>query len=547
MDDGMQPTQDSSTTPLQSDNDALLRPAPPAPTTPDELERQARATMRAVLETGALGERMRRALQRTATIWNEAGPGAPEASHVTPEQDQQARALARRWKMIDFLIDSDLPQGMSVTRFQTSGMWLLEVRERGETRTLAESSEPYQGVQPGAVRPVLPVWDYQYPAIPEIESGERRERLPDSGMIGACLTCNGTGHTACRSCDGKGFVSCPICHGRAKTQCRRCRGRGQLPDPVAERRARSSRSYWQVRAERFAADAAGRLSDLNERLRQDYGVPLPPSGDWVPSMSASGEMIPCPDCVDGMVKCSCGNGKLVCETCRGSATVACAACSGSGRVVRYRDLVRRFDTRLSSRLSPPDDPEFAELLTESMVRRTTGTLAWEGGESQLATDAPGGIPPAVWSLARDLAESSKRQSAATADEGDRHVLSRDVRLSQVPMTLVGYTFAGVPYTFLAVGAPESERFWAESYPPRWNRVGRFFRALARDLRDDTPAHPLRGAPDVTLLDEYRARRGAASHEARRVPIVTQDDSPAPETRPASETPQVEPGGVIDQL
>ena len=115
-------------------------------------------------------------------------------------------------------------------------------------------------------------------------------------MVRACLRCNGTGHQSCHHCEGKGFVQCPVCHGRDSVTCRRCRGRGRIADAQAERRARASKSYLQVHAERLASDAAVRLADLSERLRQEHGVPLPPSSDWLPTAPASGETTPCPDC-----------------------------------------------------------------------------------------------------------------------------------------------------------------------------------------------------------------------------------------------------------
>jgi hypothetical protein len=427
---------------------------------------------------------------------------------------------------------------MSVTSVAKDGVWRAELRERGETRALGEAAEPYKGVSPGPVGPVLPLWEYSYP-IPEIESGERRERLADSGMVGACLPCNGTGHQPCKHCDGKGFVECPVCHGRARVVCRRCRGRGRIADELAERRARSDKPYIQVHAERLATDAAEKLADLSERLRQEYGVPLPPSAQWMPTAPASGETVPCPDCVDGKVKCSCGNGKLVCDVCKGSGHAACAKCGGSGRVLRYKEIVRRFDTRMYTRSIPPADAEIARHIDEAKLRRATGEEVWEGVVEQVGDRAPEHVPSVVWAAARELvsqyAADASAQSGDADQTPDRHVVARQVRLSRIPVSRVRYTFLGHPFEFLAVGKSGTERFWADTFPPRWSHVGRFFRRLVRDLGELGSEQPkaLQEPPPVSVLDDYRARRG--SNGLQRVRIV--------EEPPEEEQPQPAPAGA----
>ena len=164
----------------------------------DELERQARETMQAIRESaGDLGTRVRRVLDHAASLWDAAGPtdeeNDPKEHAVSSDDVIRARALARRWKQIDFLVDSDLPVGMTVTALRDGAAWRIEVRERGEIRTLAEATEPYRPDVGANPAPVHPVWEYTF-ATPEIESGERRERLTESAMVGACLRCNGTGH-----------------------------------------------------------------------------------------------------------------------------------------------------------------------------------------------------------------------------------------------------------------------------------------------------------------------------------------------------------------
>jgi hypothetical protein len=477
-----------------------------------ERERQARETLRLVRENvGDLGARVRKALDHATALWEGAQPAAVEAPpHVPGEDDAFARSLARRWVQRDFLVDPDLPRVMTVLGVRRAAVWRVELRERGEARTLAEGHEPYRGQRPGGPGPVLPVWDYDLPITPEIESGERPERVSGTEAVAACHTCNGTGHRPCRACEGKGFYICPTCHGRSRLPCRRCRGRGRIEDPTAVRRAGAAKGYWQVRAERLAADASDRIADFAERLRQDYGVPLPPSAQWAWGANPSVETIPCPDCVNGSVPCECGNGKRACETCQGTGSASCGACSGTGKTVRFHQIIRRFDTRFAQRVLPVDDPSVADWLRDEMVQRAAGEDVWESGRDVLSDGAPGMIPNAVWQAARDFAQNTQAGAAPSAQEGgggERRVIERRVRVSRIAVARVEYAFAGKEFAFVAVGRSGAERFWASAFPPRWSRVGRFLKALTRDLQRERPrdlAQRDAGAP--SNLEEYRQRR-----------------------------------------
>jgi hypothetical protein len=477
---------------------------------PDDLERQARETMRSF---GELGGRVRQVLSHASKLWAEAAPaaqvGGRDANLVRPAEEMRGRTLARRWAGLDFLVDPELAQAMGVTALVESAIWQVDLIERGETRSIGVASEAYKGGSPGAPGPILPVWDYSFPAVPEIEAGERRERLPDTALLIACETCNGTGHRSCTACEGKGFVRCPKCHGRARIVCRRCRGRGVIADDVAERRARASKGYWQVQAERIANDASLRLADFAERLRQEHGVPLPPSAQWAPVAPASGVTMPCPECQDGYVPCDCRSGKVICEVCLGSGQAECRVCDATGRVIRHRELVRRFDTRLAEQVVPPELSDVAEWLAHHSLRQVSGEVAWEGAVEDVADrPVPAGIPAALWSAAGELAPMIEQAfgDQHAPEQGERRVLSRRMRLLRVPFTQVSYTFAGQPFEFVAVGNPGTERFWAPTFPARWTSVGRFLRAILRDLSAERAEYPVTATGEVSTLAEYHERR-----------------------------------------
>ena len=521
----------------------------------EELERQARETIRVFRESaGDLGARVREMMERASSYWEETGAESPPPSVVSPEDDTRARALARRWVSVDFLVDPELPNAMHIAEAHSGSVWRVEVRERGETRRLGEGREPYTGTQPPTPGPIQPVWDYTFPVSPDIEAGERRERIAGTEMLGACLRCNGTGHRACRQCEGKGFIQCHVCHGRSKIPCTRCRGRGRIADPAAERRARASKSYFQVQAERLAENATTRIADIAERLRQEYGVPLPPSAQWAPIAPASGETIPCPGCMDGTVPCDCGTGKRVCSTCGGSGAAPCAACGGTGRVIQYREVSRRFDTRISEHTLRSEDDESAHWVTNEMLRKSKGESVWEGSADVLDSHAPAGVPDDVWAAARDFAHGERPALPAAGEagasreegeEGERRVTSRRLHVFRVPYTHVAYSVSGQPFTFTAVGASGSERFWAQSFPPRWNRVGRFFRALTRDLmQDQFGQRPgSRISTGVRDINEFRSRREQARVQRVRIEPVEPDEQA--QGQPSSERSAAEPPSPPD--
>lgn len=521
--------------PLTSDFTVPPRADPIA----DELERQARETIRLVRESaGELGQRVRDVLKRASDYWDDANPDEQGEDAVHIHLAERARALARRWSSRDFLVDPELSTAMSVHNVEESVVWRVDLRERGETRTLGEGTDPYTGAMTEATGPVLPVWEYTFATVPEIQSGERHERLPGTAMVAACTTCHGSGHRPCATCEGNGVVTCPVCHGRSRLLCRRCHGRGRIPDPVAQRRAGASKPYLQIRAERLMSDTGARLADFAERLRQDYGVPLPPSAQWAPAWTSDEESIPCPDCVNGYVRCACGDGKLVCRDCRGTGNSDCAACGGTGRVLRYREVVRRFDTRISNTVLSGSDGARPGWLTDEMLERADGEHIWEGSAQALDGASPDEVPAPVWAAARTIAEKGTSSAGMPAESpAERRVISRQVVLQKIPVTRVEYTFGNQPFSFIAVGSGGSERFWAQEFPTRWARVSRFFAAISRDIGASSALHPSSHVSDVRQvqhIDEFRARR---KQSLMRIPI---EDDTHQEEKPEDTAPDSPP-------
>lgn len=187
--------------------------------------------------------------------------------------------------------------------------------------------------------------------------------------------------------------------------------------------------------------------------------------------------------------------------------------------MRYRELVRRFDTRMTERTLPISDPAMKEWFRDDMLRRAHGSVAWEGSLDAVGSAAPQGIPDDVWRETVEFARSGERALVtssplqSTPQTGERRVLSRQVRLTRIPLERVDYLFAGQPFVFVAVGNHSRERFWAQNFPPRWGRVSRFFKALTRDLTRDTNHSSGAVQPKtfqgLSSIEEFRARRDQA--------------------------------------
>ena len=73
--------------------------------------------------------------------------------------------------------------------------------------------------------------------------------------------------------------------------------------------------------------------------------------------------------------------------------------------MRYREIVRRFDTRRGTRILPAARPADQHLGSEahSALARATGDEVWHGDVEQLRQPAPASVPAGVWSAAQELA------------------------------------------------------------------------------------------------------------------------------------------------
>jgi hypothetical protein len=465
---------------------------------------------------------VRRVVERAGAHWEASAP-VPTSTEIAIGAGERARTLARRWVEIDFLVDPDLPSALAVHTMDDAVHWRVEVRERGETRTLSEHAEPYRGEHEPQTPPPVDVWAYDFPVTPEIDSGERRERLPSTGGVYACADCGGSGRAVCAQCEGRGTEVCARCRGSARVTCPRCRGRGRIS--ASDRAAPEPTSHLHRHAERIASEAGDRIVEFAERLREDLGLHHRRMPDWLTAHTVTGDTVACPECDGGTQPCDCDGGRRACSICDGSGRSECQTCKGTGRVVRFREIVRRFDTRVSYRAVPLASAH-AQWVPDDVLARGAVEPAWQGSVSDLAAQlAPADIPPEVWGEALAFASVARAQQPAQATGAERRILSTVVSIVRVPLVRMEYTFGGTPYVVVVFGATGRERFWAESFPHRWSRIGRFMRALTQDLGE-----PLSGTPagQVSDLAEHRARRAAAPDAAANGDAAPDAEAGAPD-------------------
>ncbi len=422
-------------------------------------------------------------------------------------EEQRMRQLANIWSNENWRVARELGNYMDVVSWTSNEVWEVTLQTRWETRGLEVVTEPYTGQTMGIPRPVLPVWDYELPTVVGLRAPQTRTPLEGQDDIVSCTGCNGTGHMLCSTCTGRGWIVCPDCKGRTKKRCATCRGRGYVSDATTE----PKKPFFQKQAENITNSVGGKVSEVFDNIRQQ-GVPIPNPLDNDPA--GKGPTIPCPDCINGEVDCTCGNGKRVCSTCQGARMSLCTSCSGTGKLVRHRDIVRSFDLRTQTRYVG-DSP-----IPVQQLARANGDLIYsaEINETLYPEAAPEGVPMDVWRVTVDLVQAERRNTEKPGI--DTQTLSRPtlqvIELVRIPYTEVQYRYADQDYTFYAYDSEGREKFHADRYPARWDRIERLVKAISTDLM--APIQPTQQEPHDNNTQGYGQYSSSASAGSYRVPI-----------------------------
>jgi len=420
--------------------------------------------------------RIKRVAEKATEYWQQAQT-APTPRQASTEEEQRIRQLANSWSSENWRVARELGTYMDIISSGADEVWEVTLRTRWETRTMEVVTEPYTGRQLGKAQPLMPVWDYELPSVTGLKAPASRTRLDGLDEVVACTNCNGTGRALCATCAGRGWYVCPECRGRIKKRCSTCRGRGYVADWVETKK----KPFFKKQAENLASSVNEKVADVFDGIRQQ-GVPIPNPVDTDPANK--GKTVPCPDCINGEVDCSCGNGKRICETCQGAKSTFCATCSGTGKVVRHREIARHFDLNTRTRFvgSSPIPERYLATAGGEVVYNT------EVNETLHPEAAPEGVPMDVWQATVEMAqeESANQEKRGTETPlGGTRASLQVLELVRIPYTRVDYRYGNQNYTFFVYDGNGQEKFYADRYPARWDRIERLVRAISVDLMTPT--------------------------------------------------------------
>jgi hypothetical protein len=485
--------------------------------------------------------RLKKVVDKASDYFQQVQVQATPAQHrANSVEEQRLRQLVDSWSTENWRVARDLGTYMDVVSWSTDEVWELTVETRWETRKMEFTTEPYTGTYVELPRPILPIWDYTLPPVTGLKAEQTRTRLDGMQEIVACNNCNGTGHMLCSNCTGRGWIICPDCKGRTKKRCTTCRGRGYVSDwtPGGEKKP-----FLQRQASNVANSIGNKVSDVFESIRQQ-GVPIPNPVDTDPA--SKGPTIPCPDCVNGEMNCTCGNGKRVCASCQGAKMALCTYCTGTGRLVRYREIVRRFDLHSQSHFLG-DCPVPSQYLAKS-----NGDLMFsdEVDEAFHSEAPPEQVPIDVWGRAVELVRVESRvPDAHGVDMQSRpRPTLQVVELVRIPYTKLQYRFADQDYELYIYDSEGREKFYAERFPARWDRIERLFKAISTDLLPVQPQSPTSSVeasqPSEEPMSYYQPQRNMKSAPRNptggyRVPIevspysITEEDDDDEPGRPGN--------------
>ncbi len=448
----------------------------------ENLDKRIEDIKRVVVQGAAEAQqRIKRVVDKANDYWQQVQvQTTPTAHQATSVEEQRIRQLANLWSNENWRVARDLGNYMELVSWSTDEVWLASTETRWETRSMEIITEPYTGRQTSIPQPLLPVWDYELPPVVGLKPPQTRTRLEKMDEIVSCSACNGTGHMLCSICNGRGWIVCPDCKGRTKKRCTTCRGRGYVADWAPTEK----KPFFKKQAENITSSVGGKVADVFENIRQQ-GVPLPNPIDTDPA--SKGPTVPCPDCVKGEAPCTCGNGKRVCSACEGARTLLCNNCSGTGKVVRHREIVRRFDLRSQTRVIGESPIPVQQLL------KANGDMIYnaEVNEPLYVEAPPDGVLPDIWRPVVELVNSEGQtpEKPGIDPQTTPRATLQVVELIRMPYTKVQYRVNNQDYVFYVYDSEGREKFYADRYPARWDRIERLVKAITADLTAPTTPQP----------------------------------------------------------
>jgi hypothetical protein len=462
--------QDPNTNPIEG------QPGQPGQPGQDDIDKRIEEIKRVVVQgAGEAQERIKRVVGRANDYWLQTQ--APVAPHqATSVEEQRIRQLANLWSNENWRVARDLGTYMDLISWSTDEVWEVTLQTRWEVRNMEIVTEAYTGRPAGMPKPLLPVWDYELPPVAGLKAPQTRTRVEGVDDVVACTVCNGTGHVLCSNCTGRGWIVCPDCKGRTKRRCTTCRGRGYIADWTPGEK----KPFIQRKAEGVANAVGGKVSNVFDNIRQQ-GLPIPNPLDADPA--SKGPTVPCPDCINGEAECTCGNGKRVCPACQGAKMAPCSNCGRTGKLVRHREIVRRFDLRTQTRFIG-ECP-----IPQQQLAKSSGDLIYsaEVNETLHPEAPPERVPIDIWRAIVEMVrtENQSQDKPGSDMQGGARPALQVIELVRIPYTKVQYRYSDQDYVFYTYDSETKEKFYADRFPARWDRIERLVKAISTDLL--TPA------------------------------------------------------------
>ncbi len=421
--------------------------------------------------------RFNRVAGRATEYWQQANSQL-EPRRSSNMEEERIRQLANMWSSGNWQIARELGNYMEIVSWSDDEAWEINLQTRWEMRRVETSSEPYTGRTPDQMRPILPIWDYELPKVTGLKAPDTRMRLEGNDDIQACSACNNTGHLLCAACAGRGWTVCPDCKGRTRLRCETCHGRAYVADWVDQKK----KPFLKRGTELLTSGFNEKISDVFDGIRQQ-GLPLPNPLDTDPANK--GRTVPCPDCVNGEVECTCGTGKRICANCHGSKTELCDHCGGTGRVVHHRDLVRHFELKFQSEFVGSGPIPLEQL------KNTAGDLVYSAEITELLYPEapPESVPIDIWRSAVQQVEHASRTEDTGylpgSPKGEIRPSLQVLELVRIPYTHVNYRYNNQDYALYIYDVDGKEKFYSERYPARWDRIERLMKSISADLTSPT--------------------------------------------------------------
>ena len=187
----------------------------------------------------------------------------------------------------------------------------------------------------------------------------------------------------------------------------------------------------------------------------------------------------------------------------------CTNCGGTGKIVRHREIVREFELRIQTQIVGNS------AIPEWDLSKASGELVYntEVNEPLYAEAVPENVPADVWRVVVEMAKTATTEQDAArprSSQASSRPSLQVLELVRIPYTRVAYRYADQDYTFYIYDSEGKEKFYADRFPARWDRIERLVRSITADLMA-----PSQGSPQPGNANSGNQARGY------RVPIEPQ--------------------------